>query len=161
MYAGNPAYVYSLVITLLTAITMPVLIYVNWHDMPWQPKLLGGIATGLSGALATWFLRRLGTTRPFRVFSEGITASRVPFGHGFLGRDLFIPFDRVERILAWKLMKGVRDRVFLIITYREDGGTRETTVYEKDVRLRSDAVLELLRRNVSDRLEVKDDPWRY
>jgi hypothetical protein len=155
-YSQNPIDIVELVFTPIAAVVIMYLLVINWSDLRDEslPMLVIGIALWMIAVLTVAFLvHRYGTYRPFRVYSRGFTSPDVPFPYGLNGRDVFVPFDSVERVEKHHLAVSGRRGSMLVVTYRDGPGTGRARILFMDAQDATGKVIDTFEDNVPDGIQ--------
>jgi hypothetical protein len=156
-YSQNPIDLVELAFTPVAAVVILYLLVVNWSDLRDEdlPMLVVGVALWII-ALSTgaYLLHKFGTYRPFRVHSRGFTSPEVPFPCGLTGRDVFVPFDAVERVERHHLATSGPRGPMMVVTYMDGSEARRVEILFMDVQGSTGKVIDVFEEHVPDRVEM-------
>lgn len=145
----------DLVLTPIAVAIILILLAWNWSEL-WNDNVemvIIGIAIVIALLLnGAFHLYLIGTYRPFRVYSHGFTSPEVPFAYGLRGRDVFVPFDAVERVEKHHLAVSGERGPMLVVTYGDGSGTGRVRIRFMDARESTGKVIDAFEEHVKDRM---------
>ena len=160
LYRGNPFPMFMMVVVLIALVfSTSIVVRSSREGLDYVARYFTFV-TVLCYFFCLSLFYFIGISRPFSIYTRGFTSPKVPFSDGFKNRDLFIPWDSVQKVVigSWKNGRSPNPRSILLIHYRDGGTIMKVGVRMEIIRPFFWRPIELFRTYVPDRID-EIPPW--